>query len=178
MGFLSPSSLHWGHSSKEDSQGGGQDTHFSDPPFHLGPRLLPVAAGRPGGTLGLGSPRAEGPAVPRVETVTARRVASCPHGCGQQIAEVAAPEGPGGHGGGARLWPSEAHPARPLAPLPGARMPAALRIGSCPQLPDGSPRPHASSLASWPDPSPHLLFLPQAPVCPSLGSFRSPLLHL
>lgn len=28
MGFLSPSSPHWGHSSGEDSQGGGQDTHF------------------------------------------------------------------------------------------------------------------------------------------------------
>lgn len=66
----------------------------------LGPRLLPVAAGGPGGALGLGSPGAEGPATPSVEAVTSRRVAGCPHGCGQQAAEVAAPEGAGGHGGG------------------------------------------------------------------------------
>lgn len=91
MGFLSPSSPHWGDSRGEGSQSGGPEIHLlTHPPTYLLrwagillTRHLPVAAGRPRGALGLGTPRAEGPTIPRIEAVAARRIASCPHGCGQ-----------------------------------------------------------------------------------------------
>ena len=142
------------------SPGPGARTPTLPPTSSLGlrPRLLPVAAGRSGGTLCLGAPRAEGPATPSVEAVAARRIAGCPHSGGQQAAEAAAPEGSGGHGGGAPRGPSEAHPGLTTgasAWSEGGGDAAALRDSrSCPQLPAGSPQPHASSLAAWPDPSP------------------------
>lgn len=160
MGFLFPLPLPWCGQPRRVYPGPGARTPTLPPTSSLGlrPRLLPVAAGRSGGTLCLGAPRAEGPATPSVEAVAARRVAGCPHSGGQQAAEVAAPEGSGGHGGGAPQWPSEAHPGLTTgasAWSEGGGDAAALRDSrSCPQLPAGSPQPHASSLAAWPDPSP------------------------
>lgn len=169
------------HGPGEGSQGGGQDTHLLTHPG-LGPRLLPVAAGRTGGALGLGFPRAEGSTAPRVEAITARRVASCPHGCGQQAAEAAAPEGAGSHGGALRGGPQRHIPAWPLAPLSGAGDAAAPRDSAgwvlCPAS-CSSPQPHASFLAAWPDPSPPPLS--SSGSCPSLPRFLplsySPLLR-
>lgn len=163
----------------EGSQGGGLGHPPSDPPFPptsspgLGPRLLPVAAGRPGSALGLGFPRTESPTAPRVEAITTRRVASCPHGCSQQAAEVAAPERAGGHGGVLGRGPQRHIPARPLVPLCGAGDAAAPRDGagrgSCPQLlaaaPSHTPPTRQPGLTPLP-----LLFPPQAPVPPSVPS--------
>lgn len=86
---------------------GGQHTHLQPafpPTFspELGPRFLPVAAGRPGSILGLGPSRAEGSTTPCIEAVTSRRVAGSPCSGSQQAAEVAAPKCAGGHGGGLR----------------------------------------------------------------------------
>lgn len=154
---------------------GSQDLLFPTVPptssLGLGPRLLPMAAGGPGGTLGLGSTRIEGPATPCVEAVTARRVASCFHSRSQQAEEVAAPEGAGGHGGVLRGGPQRHILAWALAGMPLLQGPRP----SGPQLPAGSPQPHASSLATGPDPSPPPLS--SSGSRPSLPrSFRSPLL--
>lgn len=46
----------------------------------------------------MGSPRTEGPIAPCVEAVTPRRVAGSLYDYSQQTAEIAAPEGAGGHG--------------------------------------------------------------------------------
>lgn len=59
--------------------------------------------------------------------------------------------------GGALRQPSEAHPGLTTGASAWSRgwgMRCSEDSRSCPQLPAGSPQPHTSSLAAWPDPSP------------------------